>query len=151
MVPSTPRGVTAGGGGVWMGGEAPFIITPKNDIKKNMIVRKKRIKNSSTEISLQVSYGTPDVKQFVKLYRDKLEKALGVDAVKTMAFSEKDIVHYFENTFPHYDRDMRYTLAAWCFFQAVEKGFLIESTFKENHFYFSDELPRMGGRPAQKV
>ncbi|MBR3456169.1 MAG: hypothetical protein IKH26_12705 [Bacteroidaceae bacterium] len=116
-----------------------------------MIVRKRRITPKSTEISLQVSYGTPDVKQFTKMYRAKLEAALGEDAVKAMLFSERDITHFFkESVFFQYEKDMRQTLAAWCMAQAVEKGFLIESARKENHYFFSEELKGMGGRPRKE-
>ena len=58
-----------------------------------MIVRKKRIRLQSVEVSLQVSYGTPDVKQAVKMYRKQLEDGLGIDTVKEMPIPAKYRCH----------------------------------------------------------
>ena len=116
-----------------------------------MIVRKKRIKLQSVEVSLQVSYGTPDVKQAVKMYRKQLEDGLGIDTVRQMPITEKDTTHYFrQHIFSQYGKDMAQALASWCMAQAVANKFLIASPTKENTFYFSDELPRIGGRPRKE-
>lgn len=119
-----------------------------------MIIRKQNIKQSAEEVSLQVSFGLPDVKKAMQKYYSCIADIIGHDETVTDPQTEPDMRYYFEHdTFANYDDKYREQLSAWCFSMAVKHRLLIPSCDDENKirkvYFLSDKLKRKAGRPRK--
>lgn len=120
-----------------------------------MIIRKQNIKQSAEEVSLQVSFGLPDVKKAIQRYYHGLADICGDDFAVTNPQTEPDMRYYFEHeTFSNYDKKYCEQLSAWCFSMAVKHRLLIPSCDDENKirkvYFLSDKLKRKAGRPRKE-
>lgn len=120
-----------------------------------MIIRKQNIKQSAEEVSMQVSFGLPDVKKAMQRYYHGLADICGHDFAVTEPQTEPDVRYYLEHaTFANYDEKYREQLSAWCFCMAVKHRLLIPSCDEENKirkvYFLSDELRRKAGRPRKE-
>ena len=104
-----------------------------------MIVRRtKDIKNENTEVSLMVSYGTPDVKNFFDLFCKGDWQSLDVAANKK-SYHEADVRDFFEchyGIFYNYEEKWRKQLSGWLFYQGIKLGYLVKSAADPDRYYF---------------
>lgn len=119
-----------------------------------MIVRKQHIKDSADEVSMQVSFGLPDVKKALQKYYSSIADICGDDYARSFTQTEPDMRYYFEHdTFANYEPKYREQLSAWCFSMAVRHHLLVPShdnTYEAIKVYFlSDVLKRRAGRPRK--
>jgi len=116
-----------------------------------MIVRKQEIKQASEEVSMQVSFGLPDVKKAMQKYYSLMANPCGHNYAVTTPNTEPDMLYFFEHdTFANYVQKYREQLSAWCFAMAVRHKFLISSydEFESKKVYFlSEKLRQRVGRP----
>lgn len=116
-----------------------------------MIVRKQEIKQSAEEVSMQVSFGLPDVKKAMQKYYSLLANSCGHTFAVSTPNTERDMLYFFEHdTFANYVQKYREQLSAWCFAMAVRHKFLVSSydEFESKKVYFLSEKLRLKvGRP----
>ncbi len=118
-----------------------------------MILRNKRIKSTSDEVMISVSFGVPDVREWMRRYAS-LFLICGAKAGKELAQSipvtEGDIRHFMEKdptvlaNWPSVWRDQ---LSTWAFSAAVRHGLLTQSAI-ENRYFLADECFTKRGRPT---
>lgn len=110
---------------------------------------RKRINPDSKDVSIQVSYGTSDVRNTLKKMFDALATPCGETFALSLPISEPELLSYFENTiFKDYEPTTAKPLARWAVTQAIKKEFVITGTV-ENAFYLSPELKKRAGRPKR--
>ncbi len=110
---------------------------------------RKRINPDSKDVSIQVSYGTSDVRNTLKKMFDALATPCGNTFATSLPISEPELLSYFENTlFKDYEATTAKPLARWAVTQAIKKEFVITGT-AENAFYLSPELKKRAGRPKR--
>ena len=101
---------------------------------------KKRINPECKDVSIQVSYGTADVRNTLKQMFDNVSTPCGESFACSLSISEPELLQYFERTiFGQYEAA---TL------QAIKKEFVITGT-KENSYYLSPILAKRVGRPRK--
>ena len=112
---------------------------------------RKRINPESKDVSIQVSYGTSDVRNTLKKMYDQLATPCGDTFATSLPISEPELLSYFENTlFKDYEATTAKPLARWAVTQAIKKEFVITGT-AENAFYLSPDLKKRAGRPKQNA
>ncbi len=112
---------------------------------------RKRINPDSKDVSIQVSYGTSDVRNTLKKMFDALATPCGETFAESLPISEPELLNYFEQTiFKDYEATTAKPLARWAVNQAVKKEFVITGTV-ENAFYLSPILKKRAGRPKQNA
>lgn len=110
---------------------------------------KKRINPECKDISIQVSYGTNDVRETLKQMFRTIATPCGESFALSMPISEPDLLNYFERTiFQFYEAKTAKELSRWAVTQAIKKEFVINSTV-ENSFYLSPILKNRAGRPRK--
>ena len=110
---------------------------------------RKRINPESKDVSIQVSYGTSDVRNTLKKMFDALATPCGETFALSMPISEPELLSYFERTiFKDYEPTTAKPLARWAVTQAIKKEFVITGT-KENSYYLSPILAKRVGRPRK--
>ena len=116
-----------------------------------MIVRRaKDISPNATEVSLMLSYGSPDVRDIMKYFcygaGGELHfgsigwKAIDV-AKKEAVFHEQQIREWAErsiNVFGLFDEKWRKQLSAWFLRQAIKMGYFVQCEADPTAFYFGD-------------
>ncbi len=109
---------------------------------------RKRINPDSKDVSIQVSYGTSDVRNTLKKMFDTLATPCGETFATSLPISEPELLNYFERTiFKDYEATTAKPLARWAVTQAIKREFVITGT--ENTFYLSHILKKRAGRPKQ--
>lgn len=115
-----------------------------------MIIRKQEIRQSAEEVSMQISFGLPDVKKAMQKYYSFFAKH-GHEYAVSVEQTEYDLIYFFEHdTFANYMQKYREQLSAWCFAMAVRHKFLVPSydEFESKKVYFlSEKLRQRVGRP----
>lgn len=115
-----------------------------------MIVRKQKLRLNAEEISLQVSFGLPDVKKAMQKYFRSMER-ISREFARETPVTEIEMRDYFErDTFSHFEEKYREQLAAWCLSMALRHKFLIASVDEndtQKNYFLSDSLGRRVGRP----
>lgn len=115
-----------------------------------MIVSKQEIKQASEEVSMQVSFGLPDVKKAMQKYYYLLANPCGHNFAITTPNTEPEMLYSFEHdTFANYVQKYSDQLSAWCFAMAVRHKLLIPSydEFESKKVYFlSEKLRQKVGR-----
>ena len=95
---------------------------------------RKRINPDSKDVSIQVSYGTSDVRNTLKKMFDALATPCGNTFATSLPISEPELLSYFENTlFKDYEATTAKPLARWAVTQAIKKKIYI----KENKIFLS--------------
>lgn len=116
-----------------------------------MIVRKRRISSNAKEISVQVSYGLPDIKAMLQAYFLRFEEAGGQVLATTVPHKEQDFINYFRHsTFCYYPENLADPLSKWAFVQGVKAGYILQSELNKGVYFLSDILGRRPGRPRKK-
>ena len=118
-----------------------------------MILRNKKIKPQADEVQVAVSFGLPDVREWMRRYATLFlicgDKA-GKELAQSIPVTEGDIRKWMEKdptvlaNWPSVWRDQ---LSAWAFATAVRHGLLTESA-TPNRYYLSDECFTKRGRPT---
>ena len=117
-----------------------------------MIARKRRISTNSQEVSVQVSYGLPDIKAMLQTYFLKFEEAGGQVLATTIPHKEQDFICYFRHSaFSNYTETLAQPLAKWAFVQGVKAGYILQSEINKTDFFLSDILGRRPGRPRKNA
>ena len=112
---------------------------------------RKRINPESKDVSIQVSYGTSDVRNTLKKMYDQLSTPCGETFATSLPISEPELLQYFERTiFKDYEPTTAKPLARWAVTQAIKKEFVITGTV-ENAFYLSPCLKKRAGRPKRET
>lgn len=112
---------------------------------------RKRIDSNSKDVSIQVSYGTSDVRSTLKKMFDSLSTPCGETFALSLPISEPELLQYFESTlFKDYESTTAKPLARWAVTQAIKREFVITGT-AENAFYLSPELKKRAGRPKREA
>jgi len=110
---------------------------------------KKRINPECKDVSIQVSYGTADVRNTLKQMFDNVSTPCGESFACSLSISEPELLQYFERTiFGQYEAATAKELAKWAVTQAIKKEFVITGT-KENSYYLSPILAKRVGRPRK--
>lgn len=116
-----------------------------------MIIRKRKIKSENKEISLQVSYGVPDIKKSLIQLFLKFEEAGTQTLAITAQHREQDLLHYFQHSiFAVFPSDIADSMSRWAFTQALRNNYVIQSEIDKNVFFLADSLGRRCGRPRTK-
>ena len=111
---------------------------------------RKRINPESKDVSIQVSYGTSDVRSTLKKMFDQLSTPCGDTFALSLPISEPELLSYFENTlFKDYEPTTAKPLARWAVTQAIKREFVVTGT--DNTFYLSPILKKRAGRPRQNA
>ncbi len=116
-----------------------------------MIARRlrKRINPNCKDISIQVSYGTNDVRETLKQMFSAIANPCGDNFALSLPLSEPDLLQFFERTtFKQYEPSTAKELARWAVTQAKKREFVITGTV-ENSFYLSPILKKRAGRPKK--
>lgn len=118
-----------------------------------MILRNKRIKTTSDEVQVAVSFGVPDVREWMRRYASMFlicgAKA-GKQLAQSIPISEGDVRRWMEKdptvlaNWPSVWRDQ---LSSWAFTSALRHGLLAESA-TPNRYFLSDECFVKRGRPT---
>ena len=117
-----------------------------------MIARKRRISSNAKEVSVQVSYGLPDIKAMLQAYFLKFEEAGGQVLATTVAHQEQDLIYYFRHAhFDKYPDTIADPLSKWAFVQGVKAGYILQSELNKGVYFLSDILGRRPGRPRKKA
>ena len=116
-----------------------------------MIIRKQAIKQSSEEVSLQVSFTLADISRWMKMYYSLVATPCGHSFALALPINEQSALQYFGNeAFSGFPQKYREQLAAWAFAMARRHGFLIQSQdpfLADNIFFLSDKASKKAGRP----
>ena len=116
-----------------------------------MIIRKQNIQKSSEEVSLQVSFGLPDIKKAMQRYYSLLADKCGNTYARTTQLTELDLLYYFEHdTFANFVQKYREQLSSWAFAMALRHKFILSSQDDEESkkfYYLSEKLSAKVGRP----
>lgn len=111
---------------------------------------RKRINPESKDVSIQVSYGTSDVRNTLKKMYDQLATPCGETFATSLPISEPELLNYFERTiFKDYEPTTAKPLARWAVTQAIKREFVVTGT--DNTFYLSPILKKRAGRPRQNA
>ena len=119
-----------------------------------MITRKRRIDRKAKEIALQVSFGIPDIKAVMKRYYNALYAPLEhlgeqgkATAIAISKATEAEWITMLSNHllagigfYNGFDKNTASEVAKWTFRQALEEGFLIQSTVNDNMYYLSEKV-----------
>lgn len=117
-----------------------------------MIVRKRRISSNAKEVSVQVSYGLPDIKAMLQGYFLRFEEAGGQVLATTVPHQEQDLIYYFRHsTFSNYPENLAEPLSKWAFVQGVKAGYILQSELNKGVYFLSDILGKRPGRPRKKA
>lgn len=114
-----------------------------------MVLRNKRISNKADVVQIHVSFGVPDVKQWLMMYAQLL---MCVDDAKSRTHNEQDVRLWLENdgrAFLSWPKQWRGMLSSWAWAVALREKFVISSATNENQFYLSDCLFSKRGRPKK--
>ena len=116
-----------------------------------MIVRRaKDINPNATEVSLQISFGTPDVKQYMEWFCYGAGGSLhwgsigwvAVDVAKKDAVFREAIIREWAETscyvFGLFEDKWRKQLSAWFLRQAIKMGYFVQCEADPTAFYFGD-------------
>ena len=117
-----------------------------------MIVRENKIRTSSKEVKLAVSYGIPDIRRFVKQYVEALTNNDPdiIISAKTAIITEGDFRHWLERdkyAFAWIEKPWREQLSSWVWYHVVNEGFVIPSSTADNGFILADKAFIRVGRP----
>lgn len=111
---------------------------------------RKKINPESKDVSIQVSYGTSDVRNTLKKMYDQLATPCGETFATSLPISEPELLNYFERTiFKDYEPTTAKPLARWAVTQAIKREFVVTGT--DNTFYLSPILKKRAGRPKQNA
>ena len=116
-----------------------------------MIARRlrKRIDPDCKDISIQVSYGTADVRDTLKKMYDLFSTPCGETFAVSQPIYEPELLQFFERTiFKEYETATAKELSRWAVTQAIKRNFIITGTVK-NAFYLSPQLKKRPGRPKK--
>ena len=117
-----------------------------------MIARKRRISTNAQEVSVQVSYGLPDVKAMLQMCFLKFEEAGGQVFATTIPHQEQDLIYYLRHAhFEKYPDTIADQLSKWAFVQGVKAGYILQSELNKGVYFLSDILGRRPGRPRKKA
>ena len=112
---------------------------------------KKKINPECKDVSIQVSYGTSDVRNTLKQMYDSFATPCGETFALSLPISEPELLNYFERTiFGLYEAGTSKELSRWAFVQAKKFGFIITGT-SENAYYLSPQLAKRVGRPSKEA
>ena len=112
---------------------------------------KKRINPECKDVSIQVSYGTSDVRNSLKKMYDLFCNPCGETFALSQPIYEPELLAYFENTvFKEYEAGTSKELSRWAFVQSRKLGFIITGT-GENAYYLSPQLAKRVGRPRKEA
>lgn len=116
-----------------------------------MIIRKQAIKKSAEEVSLQLSFGLPDVKKAMQKLYSLLADKCGNTYATNQPLSELDVLHFLEHdTFANFVQKYREQLSSWAFAMAIRHKFLLSSEDPEEskkYYFLSSSLRSRIGRP----
>lgn len=112
---------------------------------------KKKINPECKDVSIQVSYGTSDVRNTLKQMYDSFAHPCGATFATSLPISEPELLQYFEKTiFGLYEAGTAKQLSRWAVTQAIKAGFVITGT-QENAYYLSPQLAKRVGRPRKEA
>ena len=112
---------------------------------------RKKINPECKDISIQVSYGTNDVRETLKQMFRSIAYPCGESFALSMPISEPELLQYFEKTiFQFYEAKTAKELSRWAVTQAIKREFVITGT-QENTFYLSPILNNRAGRPKKET
>ena len=119
-----------------------------------MILRNKKISIKAESVELSVSFGVPDVREWVRLYASALTHGREENIVwaKNEAITEIDMRYFFEhhgNILLALPEKWRSQLSAWGWATAVREKFLKPSATPngKNEYYLSENAFIKRGRP----
>ena len=108
---------------------------------------KKKINPECKDVSIQVSYGTSDVRNALKHMYDLFATPCGHTFAISQPVYEPELLSFFEKTiFKEYETATAKELSRWAVTQAIKREFVITGTV-ENAFYLSPQLKKRAGRP----
>lgn len=112
---------------------------------------KKKINPECKDVSIQVSYGTSDVRNSLKKMYDLFCNPCGETFALNQPIYEPELLQYFERTiFGLYEVGTAKQLSRWAVTQAIKMGFVITGT-AENAYYLSPSLAKRVGRPRKEA
>ena len=122
-----------------------------------MLLRKKEISLKSETAEVSVSFGTPDVKTWMRLFAQTLTRGREENVLwaQSQSLTETDVRCFFENSgniLLSYPAKWRTQLSAWAWATAVRNGFLEPSATPghENVYHLADSCFLKRGRPKNK-
>ena len=118
-----------------------------------MIIRKQEIKKTAEEVSLQVSFGLPDVKRAMQKFDNLLADRCGNTYATNAPLTELDVLHFLEHdTFANFVQKYREQLSSWAFTMAIRHKFLLSSeddNETKKYYFLSEKLRHKVGRPRE--
>lgn len=116
-----------------------------------MIVRRERnINPDSTEVSLPISFGSPDIRQYMKWFCCGSGGSLhwgsigwvAIDVAKKEAVFRESVVREWAETscwvFGLFEDKWRKQLSAWFLRQAIKMGYFVQCEADPTAFYFGE-------------
>lgn len=111
---------------------------------------RKRINPDCKDVSIQVSYGTSDVRDTLKKMYTIIATPCGESFAENLPIGEPDLLHFFESSiFQFYEPATAKELSRWAVTQAIKREFVVTGT--DNTFYLSPCLKKRAGRPKQNA
>lgn len=112
---------------------------------------RKKINPECKDISIQVSYGTNDVRETLKQMFRTIATPCGESFALSVPIAEPDLLNYFERTiFQFYEAKTAKELSRWAVTQAIKREFVIKGS-EQNTFYLSPILKKRAGRPKREA
>lgn len=109
-----------------------------------MILRSKKIRPDSVEVSVLCSFGKPDIHKSMKELFTTAAIPLGESFAKETPMSEIDIMNWFAaHLFPTFEKKWREKLSIWATTQAKNYGYLREGT--DGKLFLSEKLATKKG------
>jgi len=115
-----------------------------------MIIRKKRISNTSKEIQLSISFSSADIRRWMKecaclmcrpVCLQPIEES--IEEWRNYTETEEGMRYFFEHrpsVFLNFESPHRQQLSGWAFAQSVALGYLVPSAVREGEYFFTDKF-----------
>ena len=111
-----------------------------------MIIRNNKIRPSSAEVKIGVSYSLPDVKAFLKRFITQMYAPLTSEASLQFllqdTITERELRQTMEKAewcFGNYENPLRSQLSAWLWYQIVSNDFVTPSGTSTTVYFFSEK------------
>lgn len=115
-----------------------------------MICRKQVIKKNCEEVSLQLSFGYPDIKAALQRFYFLIADRCGHTYAVNEPITELDLLHFFSHdTFARFGK-YKEQLSSWAFAMALRHKFIISSEDENEarkYYFLSPTLRSRRGRP----
>ena len=117
-----------------------------------MIIRENKINPKSEHVKFSVSFGSADIKRFVRMYIDTITMNYPdlLLSIKSWNITEHEIRHWMESdlrVFANIENPWRTQLSAWAWAHIVSENYVIPSATHEDRFIFAEKCFIRPGRP----